>query len=470
MNPYDESMFGGEALDHGFSRRDLIRHGAAVVGSSALLGGGNVFAQTPAQAAVSRPVATKMAGTKFRAFVRHRGGQTTGVETLTLRPIQGRQVVIRTQAAQACYTIVNLLAPAPPPAAPPPGAAPNPAAGQAAMTGHGGVGIVEEIGPEVKRVQVGDQVIVPVTPQCGQCWNCLHGRADACSSGAGRPNVPVADMADGSPVFGTLGGFSELMVAWEEQTVPINSKVSAAELSLLSCVMTTGLGLAMKRAPVEPGTDVVVLGAGPLGLSALQGARIQGAAQVIVVEPVRYRRELAMKLGATAVLDPNVDKGMDLITKIRNMCKPPLDRSFAGGRGPNPNGWGPMFVLEAVGGDRFTPKVEAGPDPTGVESLQLAWTLCPSGGTVRTCGVGHPAGSTVTFPAGQWSNATKTHYPGNFASVNTMRDIPLFVRLIEAKLVDAKSLVGQTFTVERTREALQVTADRTAITGIVTFG
>jgi S-(hydroxymethyl)glutathione dehydrogenase/alcohol dehydrogenase len=276
-------------------------------------------------------------------------------------------------------------------------------------------------------------------------------------------------MANGSPVYGTLGGFSELMIAWEEQTVPVFSNVPAAELSLLSCVMTTGLGLAMMRMPVEPGADVVVLGAGPLGLSAVQGARIMGASQIIVVEPIRYRRDLAIKLGATAALDPNVDKGNDLVTKIRRMCATASDRAFAGGRGPNPNAQGPMFVLEAVGGDRFPPKEAAGPDPTGVQSLQLAWTLCPSGGVIRTCGVGQGAGATVTFPAGQWSNASKTHIPGNFAGVNTMRDVPAFVRLIESKHFDAKSLVGSTFPLERSREALQAAADRTTISAVVTF-
>ncbi|MGB7218155.1 MAG: alcohol dehydrogenase catalytic domain-containing protein, partial [Vicinamibacterales bacterium] len=340
------------------------------------------------------------------------------------------------------------------------------------IQGHGGVGIVVEVGSAVRRCQVGDRVIVPVTANCGQCFLCLHGRGDACTAGAGRPVLPVADTSDGIPVNGTLGGFSEYMVAWEEQTVPVNTTVSAAELSLLSCVMSTGLGLAMRRMPIEAGMDVLVLGAGPLGLSAVQGARIQGAAQIIVVEPIRARRDLAMKLGATTVIDPNVDRGVgnaDLIAKIRALCKTGMERSYAGGRGPNPAAYGPMYVLEAVGGDRFPPKAEAGPDPTGVESLQLAWTVCANGGVIRTCGVGQAAGSTVTFPAGQWANALKTHLPGNFAGVNTMRDIPEFVRLIESKRFDAASLVGQTVPLDRARDALQVAADRTAISGIVTF-
>lgn len=448
------------------SRRDVLKQGAtAVAGGAALFGGVPAFAQAPAIQTGTQ------AGRRFRAYLTPPvTGELRGVETVTLNRIQTHQVLIRTQAAQACYSIVNLLAPTPAPAVPAAGALPPPPGPRPAVIGgHGAVGIVEAIGEGVRRVQVGDRVIVPVTANCGQCRNCQRGRGDFCTAAQGRPVYPVATMADGTPVNGNVSGFSELMVAWEEQAVPVNVEASSAELSLLSCVMATGLGLAMKRMPVEPGSDVLVLGAGPLGLSAVQGARIQGAAQIIVVEPVPYRRALATKLGATTVLDPNAYSLADLTTKIRELCTPKNTRSFAGARGPNPALYGPDFVLEAVGGDRFPPKVPSGPDPTGVQSLQLAWNVCPTGGIIRTCGVGQGAQATITFPAGQWSNAGKTHLPGNFAGVNTFRDLPTFARFIDTKQFDAKSLVGETFPLERAKEALQVTADRTTISGIVTF-
>ena len=472
MSARDDDAGGtpNEITDHGWSRRDVLRHGAtAVAGGAAILGGATpAFAQAPAIQTGTQ------AGRKFRAFVSPPNLRPRSIETVTLRAVQPHQVVIRTEAAQSCYSIVALLAPPAPPAAPvvAAGAPPPvvvPVAPVAPIGGHGGVGIVEAIGSAVRRVQVGDRVIVPVTANCGQCWNCQRGRGDFCTAAAGRNNAPVADMADGTPVTGTTGGFAELMIAWEEQTVPVAVEASSAELSLLSCVMSTGLGLAMKRLPVEPGSDVLVLGAGPLGLSAVQGARIQGAAQIIVVEPVPYRRDLAMKLGATTVLDPNQFSLPELTTRIRELCMPKVNRSFAGGRGPNVAAYGPMFTLEAVGGDRFPPKVPSGPDPTGVQSLQLAWNVCPTGGIIRTCGVGQGAGKTITFPAGQWANAGKTHLPGNFAGVNTFRDLPTFARFIATKQFDAKSLVGQTFPLERAKEALQVAADRTTISSVVTF-
>ena len=132
----------------------------------------------------------------------------------------------------------------------------------------------------------------------------------------------------------------------------------------------------MTLSPAEPGSNVAVFGLGPVGLCAVQGARIMGAAQIIGVDPVKARRDLALKVGATAVLDPNVDQGWALVTKIKNMCKGPTDRYFAGGRYPVANragvaaNIGPDHVIEAVGFDRFPPKVEAGPDPTGIQPLQ----------------------------------------------------------------------------------------------------
>ena len=101
-----------------------------------------------------------------------------------------------------------------------------------------------------------------------------------------------------------------------------------------------------------------------------------GAAQIIAVDPVKVRRDLALKLGATAVLDPNVDKSWDLVARIKNMCKG-TDRIYSGGSYQAANragvaaNIGPDYVIEAVGYDRFKPKVEAGPDPTGMEPLAL---------------------------------------------------------------------------------------------------
>ena len=258
------------------SRRRVLKQAAAAVGGGAptLLGGTALAGQAGPAPATRTPSSS---GQRFRAFVRF--GTGASVQDLTLLPISPRQVVVRTEAAQICYTTTG------------PALSTNQVT-QAAIPGHGGVGTVIEIGAQVTRVQVGDRVIVAGGTECGACYNCLHGRADRCTmgNGGGAANAPIAEMRDGTKVTGFRGGSAELMVSFEDACVPVFTTVSSIELAMLHDVGMVGLAATMNVAPVEAGSDVVVLGAGPLGLSAVQGARIRGAARIIAVEPIRYRR------------------------------------------------------------------------------------------------------------------------------------------------------------------------------------
>jgi threonine dehydrogenase-like Zn-dependent dehydrogenase len=101
-------------------------------------------------------------------------------------------------------------------------------------------------------------------------------------------------------------------------------------------------------------------------------------------------RDLTLKVGATMVLDPNVE-GKGLVNRIQELCKGPTDRRFAGGRAWDDDlfavGRGPDFTIEAVGGDSFPPKVEAGPDPTGILPLRQAWEFTRAGGHIHYVGI-----------------------------------------------------------------------------------
>ena len=435
------------------SRRNALKTGmaAAVGGGAAAFGGASAVSAGGAQA--PGPVETRTPssrGQKFRGYVRF--GTGASVQELKLLPISPRQVVLRSEASHICYTTT------------PNGLGTNPVA-NAFLPGHGGVGTVIEIGSKVNRVAVGDRVVVAGTRHCGACYACLRARADHCllRNGGGDPNAPVAEMADGTKVTGFLPSCSELMVVFEESCVPVFTTVSSIELAMLVDTGLTGLAATTSKVRVETGTDVAILGAGPIGLAAVQGAKLQGAAQIIVVDPIRYRREAALKLGATVALDPNVE-GDNLVQKIQDLCRGKTPRHLAGG-----GNVGPDFVIEAVGGDLFPPKTEVGPDPTGIKSLQQAWDLCSPVGHVITLSGGHPPGSVVSIPANQWANGAKSHQPGNLAGANPMRDIPRFVRLIEAGLFNAKALATATFPLERSRDAFQAAADRTTIGAVMVF-
>jgi S-(hydroxymethyl)glutathione dehydrogenase/alcohol dehydrogenase len=409
--------------------------------------------------------ASEVAGTKYHAYVQY--GINAQVREVTLLPLAPRRVLVRTQASVCCYTVCRQALGSTQEEYDHELTGNHDPVGTGRVLGHGGVGIVEAVAPEVKRVQVGDQVIVPITSDCGQCYNCLRGRGDHCRSElayteVGKIGTAIGTLSDGSRVIQHLdkGGFAEFMVAPEESCVPIVTKVPPVELALLNCAGAIGLMSTMTKAKVEPGSDVVVIGGGPLGLSAVQGARIMGAAQIILVEPVQERRDLALRIGATAVLDPNAE-GANLLNKIRQLCKGRTDRIFAGGG----NG-GPDFVVEAVGGDLYPPQVP-GPDTTGLSAIHQAWEIASPVADIVT--MGFNVDGNFTIPAAEFSNAAKHHFPGNLGGLNGFRDIPRAVRLIETGQFNAKAMVTAVHPLEETRQAYQKVADRTTVTAVISF-
>jgi Zn-dependent alcohol dehydrogenase len=104
---------------------------------------------------------------------------------------------------------------------------------------------------------------------------------------------------------------------------------------------------------------------------------------------------------------------------------------------------------------------------TGVQALQDCYAVVGQAGVLRTCSIAHPQAAQVSIRAGAFSNGSVTHAPGNFAGVQPLRDIPRFVKLAERGLLDLKSMIGVTMGPDKMREAVQVAADRSAITSVV---
>jgi S-(hydroxymethyl)glutathione dehydrogenase/alcohol dehydrogenase len=451
------------------SRRTVLKSGAvaAVAGGAATLLGSPAAAQTAPREAATKDAAS-WKGTKFRAYVRH--DSTASVEELTLLEPGPRQIVVQTKAFQACYTTTTQALGTTPIAAP-------------AIPGHGSSGVVLAVGDLVRRFVPGDKVIVTITPQCGVCYNCLHGRSDMCQflntdATNGPSNPAFATMKDGRQVTGGRAGCSELMVANEEWAVPVFTKVGFVELSLFSDVGAVGLGMPTTFVPVEPGSDVVVQGLGPIGLSQVNGAAIMGAGQIIAIDPIRYRRNVALKLGATTVIDPT-GKDTTLVSEIRDMTQGPTDRFFAGGRShvpdsANPGGFqsvsrGPDFLYEAVGGDRFpnAPGLGVSPDPNGILPLQQIWELCPHYGHLVTTSVGQVGN--VSFAAGAFTNRGKTIHSAQYGGVDAMKDLPRFVTLTERKLYKADKIATDTWDLDRAIDAFRAAANRSVVSAHVVF-
>jgi len=175
------------------------------------------------------------------------------------------------------------------------------------IRGHEGAGIVAEVGPGVSSVTVGDHVAMSFVPSCGKCPSCVNGAQNLCDLGASIPlgraisdggfraHARGQDIASGN----LLSAFARHAVVHEYSIVKIDPDIPLDLACLVSCGVATGWGSAVNAGKVHTGDTVVVVGAGGLGMNAVQGARAAGAANIIVVEPVSWKRDEAKTFGAT---------------------------------------------------------------------------------------------------------------------------------------------------------------------------
>ena len=226
---------------------------------------------------------------RVRAAVVEEGGQTPKIEEITLSPLAHGEVRVRVVACGVCHTDVAWAAGELFPVFP-------------VVLGHEIAGVIEEVGPGVTRVRVGDRVALALSHHCGHCFYCETGRPMLCAQRTStRPRFFRGESA---LVQGYgVGGFSEGTVVPETSAIPVPEDVPLEIAAIVGCATATGVGAVLNIAQLPAGAKVAVLGAGGVGLNVIMGCKLAGAERIVLADPNSERRHMATEFGATDVID-----------------------------------------------------------------------------------------------------------------------------------------------------------------------
>jgi S-(hydroxymethyl)glutathione dehydrogenase / alcohol dehydrogenase len=303
-----------------------------------------------------------------------------------------------------------------------------------AILGHEVAGEVVEVGAEVQSVPLGSRVIGSLVPVCGVCPFCVGHQAHLCERTADVRSTVRGITSDGRPVRAMLGlgAFAERMVIDSRLAVRVDSDLPYEQLALIGCGIATGAGAAIFTAAVRPGASVAVIGCGGVGQAVIQGARLAGAAKIIAVDPIAWKREAALTNGATDLVDPSVAGTSELV------------RELTSGRGVD-------YAFEAVG----LP-----------ETMLAAYDSTRRGGTVTTVGIPAP-GSELRLDANDFFRAEKRIVGSYYGSTQVRSAFQAFADLIAAERLDAASMITRRYALDQLPQALSDLEAGTSLRGII---
>ena len=253
----------------------------------------------------------------MKAAVFHAAHTPLTIEDVNYDDPMPREVLVRTAASGVCHSDLHYLdgiSNTVPPA----------------ILGHEAAGIVEAVGDQVTYLKPGDHVIGCLSVFCGTCHQCLTGHPNRCTQRPRRtesdpPRLSFAANGDNVNQVFNLSSFAERMLVHENALVKIDDDMPLDCAALIGCGVITGVGAVINTAKIEPGSTVAVFGLGGVGLSAIQGARIAGARQIIAVDVVEPKLKYAMDMGATHVVDAS---SQDPVETIQNLTGGGVDYSF----------------------------------------------------------------------------------------------------------------------------------------------
>jgi S-(hydroxymethyl)glutathione dehydrogenase / alcohol dehydrogenase len=359
-----------------------------------------------------------------KAAVLRAAGDDFAVEDLRLRPLGPGDVHVQVAASGVCHSDLSIQD----------GTIPHPLP---AVLGHEGAGVVLATGPEVTTVATGDHVVLAWVAPCRSCFFCLRGRPELCEHGLDHAfAAPYATAADGTAFLAAFGTatFGEETVVPERACVRIDPSFPLDLAALVGCGVVTGVGAVWRSARVEPGESVVVLGCGGVGLAAIQGARLAGAAPIIAVDRVGAKLDLARGCGATETIDASA---VDAIAAVRDLTA---------GRGAD-------HVFEVVGRS---------------ETIEHAFEMTRRAGTCTIVGAGSFT-DMVRFGAMPLMVGAKTLRGCVYGSTDPARDFPEIVRLHQSGRLDLDALVTRRIDVAEVNEAFRAMVAGEVARSIIVF-
>lgn len=352
-----------------------------------------------------------------RAAVCHRFGEPFSLEEVSLSDPREGEVRVRLEACAICHSDVAYA---------------DGAWGGSVPTvlGHEACGLVAEAGPGVASLRTGQRVVVSLIRHCGACVRCRTGEPALCTAAFGLDERSPIALAGGGRVEQGLrcGAFADEVVVHASQAVPVPRHLPAASLSVLGCAVLTGVGAAERAGAVRPGDTVVVIGAGGVGLNAIQGAVIAGAGYVIAVDVADEKLAAARAFGATAGLN------------VRS-----ADPSSLAGAAD--------VVIATAGSAR---------------AVEQGLALLRRGGTLVV--VGMPAsGEEARFDPTQLAHDGMRIVGTKMGSARPADDIPRLVALYEDGRLKLDELVTATYPLDRINEAADAMRRGDAIRNVIVF-
>jgi S-(hydroxymethyl)glutathione dehydrogenase/alcohol dehydrogenase len=336
----------------------------------------------------------------MKAAVLEAPGQPIRVRDITIADPGPGQVRVRVRHCGVCHSDLSIVE----------GTFPSPLP---IVLGHEAAGVVDAVGAGVTDLRVGDHVVLTPCPPCGTCYWCVRGEPTVCVNASAIqtntfPDGSTGLARDGQVVYRGvgLGAFAEYVVSPATGAVKIPAGVPLDVACVIGCAVQTGVGAVLNTARVEEGATVLVMGAGGIGLSIVQGARLAGAARIIVSDPVAARRATAERFGATDAIDPTAEDLLGQVIKL--------------------TGVGVDYAFDAVGRGSL---------------IQAGLAATRTGGT--TVCVGAPALDdvvTIAMPA-VFVIGEKKLLGCALGSSNSLREIPRLVALWQAGRLDLEGLV-----------------------------